>query len=182
MSRGRLRALVLEILAEAQAEGRTWREVSEILRFRHLSEGGHGPVSGVLSTLDRAGSVVRLAEKRDRCSVYVLSGYVENRRVAKPRTLSSNSAWLLGYDAGVDETTERLTKADATRPDLVKVHQEGVAEGRRLAQQELLQYVEVLLIEGSKGQPAYVHTKTCWRQHPMCALLAVKKKLTLIGV
>lgn len=68
---------VLKRLDYYGPRGMTWRE------FASMGGLHHGQASGVLSGLHKAGRVERLAETRDRCKVYVLSGYV-NGRVTEP--------------------------------------------------------------------------------------------------
>lgn len=53
--------------------GATWREAGEVLHVHH------GSVSGALSNLHKVGRIVRLAETRNRCKVYVLDEFVDGR-------------------------------------------------------------------------------------------------------
>lgn len=55
----------LRSLGVACYEGLTWKELAEEHGWHH------GQASGCLTTLHKAGRVVRLLEKRDRCRVYV---------------------------------------------------------------------------------------------------------------
>ncbi len=57
---------ILASLRRAGARGATWAELAADLGWHH------GVVSGALSGLHRTERVARLAEKRDRCAVYVL--------------------------------------------------------------------------------------------------------------
>jgi hypothetical protein len=66
-------AQVVAFLAERQGYGATFREVGERFGWHH------GQSSGVLSVLHKAGRIDRLAERRDRCEVYVLPAYVDDR-------------------------------------------------------------------------------------------------------
>ena len=62
--------------------GITWKELSEATDWHH------GTASGVLSVLDKAGEIVRLKEKRNRCAIYVSPDSVFNREIAvrKPKS------------------------------------------------------------------------------------------------
>lgn len=64
---------VLNILNEAGPAGQTWFEVGDFLDVHH------GAVTGALSSLHKAGMVVRLKERRGRSSIYVLPQYVGGR-------------------------------------------------------------------------------------------------------
>ncbi len=63
----------LRLVRFAEAEGLTWRELSNILNVHH------GSASGLLSVLHKDGRIARLAERRDRCKVYVLPQFVAGR-------------------------------------------------------------------------------------------------------
>lgn len=69
---------VISALGNAGAMGLTWRELA-------AKEGWHhGQATGALSTLHKAGDIVRLATvKRGRSSVYVLKQFVDSRAVAR---------------------------------------------------------------------------------------------------
>jgi hypothetical protein len=62
-------------LHSRRAYGATWKE----LATRHGWH--HGQASGVLSVLHKEGWISRLAERRDRCFVYVLPEFVDGRDV-----------------------------------------------------------------------------------------------------
>lgn len=64
-------------VARAGEKGITWKELGIALGLHH------GQSSGALSNLHRSGLIVRLAERRQRCGVYVLPMYV-NGRVTVP--------------------------------------------------------------------------------------------------
>lgn len=53
--------------------GRTWRELARQTGMHH------GQASAALTHLHRAGKIARLAEKRDRCRVYVLREFIGDR-------------------------------------------------------------------------------------------------------
>jgi hypothetical protein len=56
-----------------ESRGLTWRELGEIENWHA------GQSSGMLSVLHKEGLIVRLTEKRSRCSVYVSPEYVNGR-------------------------------------------------------------------------------------------------------
>lgn len=66
------------VLAALHAEGRygvTWRDMA-------AREGWHhGQASAALSVLHKDGVIARLAERRDRCHIYVLPKHVDGRDV-----------------------------------------------------------------------------------------------------
>ncbi len=64
---------VLELLKHNNYYGMTWKDVSEQLDLHH------GSASGTLSVLHKAGEILRLKETRDKCKVYVLSQYRNDR-------------------------------------------------------------------------------------------------------
>ena len=66
---------VLGLLAERRQEGATWTEVAGALGLHH------GSASSALSTLHKAGFAARLRQVRNRCKVYVLAEYVDDREV-----------------------------------------------------------------------------------------------------
>lgn len=63
----------LAYLDAARDAGVTWKELSQAYVW------GHSNASRVLSEAHRDGHVVRLAEKRNNCSVYVLPGWRRGR-------------------------------------------------------------------------------------------------------
>lgn len=72
-SRRRFIDLALEDVREAGSRGVTWRELAATYGIHH------GQASSALSNLHRSGAIVRLAETRDRCGVYVTPGNVYER-------------------------------------------------------------------------------------------------------
>ena len=81
---------VLDEVASAQQRGRTIAEIRDLLPQQH-----HGALSSALTNLHRAGKVARLTEKRGRCKVYVLPGYVGNRPTESSRSSVSAAAVAL---------------------------------------------------------------------------------------
>lgn len=76
---GRIQRMVQRALSIAGERGMTVAELRHYIKDAH-----HGQVSSALTNLHRAGKIVRLSEKRDRCKVYVLRGYEAGRREEKP--------------------------------------------------------------------------------------------------
>ena len=156
-------------------QGVTWKEIADTLATHH------GAASGALSNLHEKGWVVRLREKRDRCSVYVTPEYVDGRPVMERQAKRDRYAegrdagWLEGYEAGV-------ASVPPPEPvqDLTKVYKEGFAagaqKGERAIKERLLVIVDEM-IRVTAGGPVVPHTGDCWRQHPVCALRAVRKAI-----
>lgn len=69
----------LHALRLVRARGLTWAELASHLGIHH------GAASGVLSSLHKAGVIVRLSERRSRSMVYVLPEFVEGRHTQRPR-------------------------------------------------------------------------------------------------
>lgn len=81
---------ILARLEGRGAKGATWREVGTLEGLHH------GQVTGSLSNLHKAGKIVRLVEKRDRCSVYVMPEHVEGR-ASVPQGRVSRALAAVGY-------------------------------------------------------------------------------------
>lgn len=71
---------VLFMLERYGAQGLTWKELSTLQNWHA------GQSSGCLSVLHLEGLVVRLTERRNRCSVYVLPEFVRGREVSERKT------------------------------------------------------------------------------------------------
>lgn len=69
----RRQRITLSALEAAGPVGLTWKELGSHVGWHH------GQASGVLSILHMAARIARLQEKRDRCRVYVLPAYVQDR-------------------------------------------------------------------------------------------------------
>jgi hypothetical protein len=69
-------ARVLALLVTRGQRGATWQEVAAGLGLHH------GQASGPLSNLHKAGRIERLAERRNRCAVYVLPEHVAGRETS----------------------------------------------------------------------------------------------------
>lgn len=83
---GERQRVVLKALGIAGARGMTVKELRNYMRDAH-----HGQVSSALTNLHRAGRIERLVEKRDKCKVYVLPGFVNGRTVEVPVGNKSNA-------------------------------------------------------------------------------------------
>ena len=60
--------------------GLTWKELGEIENWHA------GQSSGVLSVLHKAGLIVRLMDRRSRCSIYVTPEFINNREQSERQT------------------------------------------------------------------------------------------------
>lgn len=78
---------VLDLLSSRGYDGVIWHDVAAEFGWHH------GTASGVLSVLHKEGAIVRLAETRNRCKVYVSVDQVEGRASEahgrKPRPCSA---------------------------------------------------------------------------------------------
>jgi hypothetical protein len=73
---GNRQQIAMWFLIDAKSHGLTWRELGD-------AQGWHaGQSSGALSNLHKSGLVARLKERRNRCSVYVLAEYVNDRELS----------------------------------------------------------------------------------------------------
>ena len=70
---GKRQTVTLDLLADADVRGLTWKELAE------LNEWHHGTASGTLSVLHKTGHIARLTQKRNGCHVYVLPRHVLGR-------------------------------------------------------------------------------------------------------
>ena len=68
--------IALSALDSAGIQGLTWKELDDI-SFHH-----HGRTSSTLTSLHQLGRIVRLAEIRNRCLVYVLPEHVGAREIS----------------------------------------------------------------------------------------------------
>ena len=58
-----------------EERGLTWKELSEITNWHH------GSSSGALSVLHKAGVIIRLTARRNRCAIYVSPQFINGREV-----------------------------------------------------------------------------------------------------
>lgn len=70
--------IALALLRNNEGQGVTWKDLSIV------SGHGHGATSGALSRLHKSGQCARLKDRRERCFIYVLPEWVEDRRVSQP--------------------------------------------------------------------------------------------------
>jgi hypothetical protein len=83
----------LDIVAASRFDGVTSRELGKQMRTHH------GASSGALSALHKDGQIVRLADKRNGQSIYVLPKFARNRTTINRRSmLDSVIAFLLDND------------------------------------------------------------------------------------
>ena len=64
------------LVHRAGIDGLTWKDLSERTGWHH------GTASGALSVLHKCGKIARLAERRDKCQIYVLPENVLGRPTA----------------------------------------------------------------------------------------------------
>lgn len=108
----------LAMVDEAEAFGVTWNELGAYTGWHH------GVSSSVLSVLHKTGHLVRLTERRNRCSVYVTPRWVGDREVAafrpNKRALTDRERALLGI-------LDRIT-ATGTPEQVVNIRLSVLAE------------------------------------------------------
>jgi hypothetical protein len=72
---GKRQIAALTYLASRGRHGSTWKELADALGLHH------GSASGVLSVLHLTERIARLKETRNKCKVYVLPEFVDNRKI-----------------------------------------------------------------------------------------------------
>lgn len=82
----------LAYLEDVAEWGATWRELAEYLGAHH------GTASGILSILHKAGKIARLAERRDKCKVYVLPRHIAGRLTESPGRTKKHPCPACGYE------------------------------------------------------------------------------------
>jgi hypothetical protein len=75
--------VALKRVWDQEFRGLTWKDLGEIENLHA------GQSSGVLSVLHKQGLIVRLKERRNRCSIYVAPPFVKEREVS-PRNLNGS--------------------------------------------------------------------------------------------
>lgn len=75
--------IALALLRNNEGQGVTWKDLSIV------SGHGHGSASGALTRLHKAGRCARLRERRERCYIYVLPEWVEDRGISQPAVNSN---------------------------------------------------------------------------------------------
>jgi DNA-binding HxlR family transcriptional regulator len=68
---------ILEALSLSGDSGLTWIELQQIIPLHH------GTLSGALSVLHKEGVIARLTERRNKCKVYVLPKYINDRETER---------------------------------------------------------------------------------------------------
>jgi hypothetical protein len=69
--------VALKRVWDQEFRGLTWKELSEIENIHA------GQSSGVLSVLHKEGLIVRLADRRNRCSIYVAPSFTQGREISE---------------------------------------------------------------------------------------------------
>lgn len=104
-------ALTLTSLRDSGPNGLTWKELGDARHWHH------GQASGVLSVLHKEGRIARLAERRNKCEVYVLPEHVDGRDTKphgrKRPTLTDDEQRVL--DA-LTKAVDRTSNADPHHP------------------------------------------------------------------
>lgn len=67
----------LVLLGQCRSFGMTWKDLGFALNLHH------GQASGVLSVLHKTNRIARLTERRDKCAIYVLPEFVNNRETSE---------------------------------------------------------------------------------------------------
>ena len=146
-----IKDMVLGLAMNWGVYGITVAEVREKLGLHH------GSASSALSFLEKEGHLVRLAERRGRCHLYVVSGAVHGRPVAPPRRPA-------GQPPGPTEddvfAAFQRGRRNATEDALLEV------------QNFALQMKESILL-GRNPLARGPHTNDCYRDHPECVAQAV---------
>jgi len=105
---------VLDHLARQGVYGATWKDIASWFDWHH------GQASGALSVLHKTDVIARLAERRDRCAIYVLPRFVDGREI---------------------DTYKRNTTRTKARADLVEI----LAMLERGRAHQATEFVEALL-------------------------------------
>jgi len=139
---------VLRILAAHEEGGITVSDLRFITRWHH------GQASSALSGLHKAGLIDRLAQKRDRCHVYVLPEHT-NGRDTQP----------FGR--------KRPKNTDAELEAFHRGFEHGRAAGEAKVSADVVRFAERITAAIKVNGPVRVHRSGCYREHPECALKAV---------
>lgn len=70
---------VIRLLRDSGSVGMTWKDLSVFTGWHH------GTASGALSVLHKVEKICRLTDKRDKCKIYVLPEYVNDRPIEPHR-------------------------------------------------------------------------------------------------
>jgi len=112
--------LVVGFLGREGPLGMTIKELSKVTGWHH------GQASNALSVLDTAGEIVRLDERREKQSVYVLKDFLIGRPVAKRRKSAADAARAETdrLKADVARLRTRLESAASVAMDMNKIGEE----------------------------------------------------------
>lgn len=175
---------VLQAVRDASLYGVTSPELEQAMGLHH------GTASGALSRLDRTSQITRLLTKRDGSSVYVMPEHAPMEDIAPSRRRpplvvvgpsyadgvaagieeGRAKGWMEGYDEGVTIGRQAMRdEAYASAEARVKVMEKRMANADRVSG-------ELLRILDPNGGTV-PHRGDCWRQHPACAVRAVRKAL-----
>jgi hypothetical protein len=91
--------------------GQRGRRGVTVAELRYATRMHHGQASSVLSTLHKAGRILRLKDKRDRCHIYVLPAYVFEREIepfGRQKMVLVEDLWE-AFMAGVHHGSEQLS-------------------------------------------------------------------------
>lgn len=67
----------LVLLGQCRSFGMTWKDLAFALNLHH------GQASGVLSVLHKTNRIARLVERRDKCAIYVLTEFINDRETSE---------------------------------------------------------------------------------------------------
>lgn len=70
---------VIRLLRDSGSFGMTWKDLSDFTGWHH------GTASGALSVLHKVEKICRLTDKRDKCKIYVMPEYVNDRPIEPQR-------------------------------------------------------------------------------------------------
>lgn len=97
---GRRQRIIIAALRVHAEHGMTWREYASAYGLHH------GQASGPLSVLHKEGRIERLANKRNRCHVYVLPEYVHGRETSPYTPQVGSKEKVAALETEVEELVE----------------------------------------------------------------------------
>ena len=159
----------MTLLVVRAQKGATWKRLADTYGMHH------GQASGVLSALHKAGRIARLAEKEDRCHIYVLPAHVNGREVqphgGRPKQIE-----------GLTEADLQAAEEEGYQRGLLEGRRQGVRQGVADADRAVIEFID-RLSEASRrvAGPAPAGSGGHLR-HPVPALRAVKAFVEKQGV
>lgn len=111
--------VALKRVWDQEFRGLTWKELGEIENIHA------GQSSSVLSVLHKEGLIVRLMDRRNRCSIYVAPDYIRNREIS-PRNFNSSKDEICREILALIEQDRSILTA---REILDEIHSLLVREG-----------------------------------------------------